>query len=152
MQISSRFTIAIHVLVCIETFQTDHKITSDFLASSVNANPVVIRRLLQQLKAAGIVRVTRGSGGAELASPPQSVTLLDIYRAVDCVEEGTLFHFHQDPNPLCPVGRNIHNILDGRLEAIQAAMEAEMRSTTVADIMEETRKLLNAQAEGPGGA
>lgn len=147
MQISSRFTIAIHVLVCIETFQADHKITSGFLASSVNANPVVIRRLLQQLKAAGIVRVTRGSGGAELARPPQAVTLLDVYRAVDCLEEGTLFHFHEDPNPLCPVGRNIHKILDGRLAAIQAAMEAEMGSTTVADILEETRRLL--KAEGP---
>ena len=47
MQISSRFTIAIHVLVCIETFKNDYKVTSEFLASSVNVNPVVIRRLLQ---------------------------------------------------------------------------------------------------------
>ena len=53
MQISSRFTIAVHILICIETFKEDYKITSDFLASSVNVNPVVIRRLLQQLKKAG---------------------------------------------------------------------------------------------------
>ena len=50
MQISSRFTVAVHVLICIETFKNDHKVTSELLASSVNANPVVIRRLLQQLK------------------------------------------------------------------------------------------------------
>lgn len=50
MQISSRFTIAVHILICIETFKNDYKITSDFLASSVNVNAVVIRRLLQQLK------------------------------------------------------------------------------------------------------
>ena len=36
MQISSRFTIAVHVLVCIETFKNDYKVTSDFLALSVN--------------------------------------------------------------------------------------------------------------------
>ena len=55
MQISSRFTIAIHVLICIETMKSDRKVTSELLASSVNVNPVVIRRLLQQLKASGIV-------------------------------------------------------------------------------------------------
>lgn len=47
MQISSRFTIAVHVLIAIETFKNDHKITSEFLASSANVNPTVIRRLLQ---------------------------------------------------------------------------------------------------------
>ena len=59
MQISSRFTIAVHVLICIGTFRNDYKITSDFLASSVNVNPVVIRRIIQQLKKAGIITVTR---------------------------------------------------------------------------------------------
>ena len=65
MQISSRFTIAVHVLICIETFKDEQKVTSDFLASSVNVNPVVIRRILQQLKAAGIVKVARGTGWAD---------------------------------------------------------------------------------------
>ena len=51
--ISSRFTIVIHILACIDMFKDDYKVTSDFLAGSVNVNPVVIRRLLQQLKAAG---------------------------------------------------------------------------------------------------
>ena len=112
MQISSRFTIAIHVLVCIETFKNDHKVTSDFLASSVNVNPVVIRRLLQQLKKAGIIHVRRGSGGADFEKPLDEITLLDVYNAVECVERGELFHFHENPNPLCPVGKNIHAILD----------------------------------------
>lgn len=67
MQISSRFTIAVHILICIETFKNDYKITSDFLASSVNANAVVIRRLLQQLKKAGIINVKRGSGDGKIS-------------------------------------------------------------------------------------
>ena len=66
MRISSRFTIAVHVLICIETFKNDYKVTSEFLAASVNVNPVVIRRLLLQLKKAGIVHVLRGSGGADI--------------------------------------------------------------------------------------
>ncbi|KTE90735.1 transcriptional regulator [Desulfitobacterium hafniense] len=144
MQISSRFTIAIHVLICIETFKNDKKVTSNFLASSVNANPVVIRRLLQQLKATSIVNVVRGSGGAEIAKPLDEITLLDIYNAVECVN-GNLFHFHGNPNGLCPVGRNIHGILDARLDQIQKAMETEMKSVTMADIMKETKKVISAE-------
>lgn len=145
MQISSRFTIAIHVLICIETFKNDRKITSDFLASSVNVNPVVIRRLLQQLKAAEIVNVARGSGGTEIAKPIDEITMLDVYKAVECVDRGDLFHFHENPNNLCPVGRNIHNILDVRLDNIQLAMENEMKAVTIADIMNEAKKIIKTE-------
>ena len=61
MQISSRFTIALHIFACIHTFEEKHKITSDFLATSINVNPVIIRRVLQQLKANELVHVVRGS-------------------------------------------------------------------------------------------
>ena len=140
MQISSRFTIAVHVLICIETFKDEYKVTSEFLASSVNVNPVVIRRILQQLKKADIVEVKRGSGGAEIARDLKDITLLDVYNAVESVEDGQLFHFHEDPNPQCPVGKNIHKIMDHRLEEIQEAMENEMRSVTIQDVMEDAHK------------
>jgi Rrf2 family protein len=144
MQISSRFTIAVHVLICIEIFKKDMKTTSDFLASSVNVKPVVIRRILQQLKKAGIVEVKRGSGGADLARDPADITLLDVYTAVESVEEGRLFHFHENPNPQCPVGSNIHNILDDRLKRIQDAMEDQMRSVTIRDVMEDACRIISA--------
>ena len=137
MQISSRFTIAVHVLICIEVFKNERKVTSEFLASSVNVNPVVIRRLLQQLKKAGIVEVKRGSGGADIAGNLSDITLLDVYNAVESVGEGQLFHFHDNPNPRCPVGKNIHNIMDERLREIQEAMESRMRSITIKNIMDD---------------
>lgn len=142
MQISSRFSIAVHLLACIGIFQGEYKLTSDFLASSVNANPVVIRRILQQLKGAGIVEVARGSGGALLARNPNKITLLDVYNAVECVSSGELFHFHENPSSECPVGRNIHTVLDDRLDHIQKAMENEMRKTTMADILSDTQKAM----------
>ena len=143
MQISSRFTIAVHILICIETFKEDYKITSDFLASSVNVNPVVLRRLLQQLKKAGIINVKRGSGGAYIEKPLDEITLLDIYNAVECIDNGNLFHFHENPNSRCPVGRNIHSVLDRRLDSIQQAMEREMSSVTLQDIADDTDRLIN---------
>ena len=76
MQISSRFTIAIHIFACIDAFEDEYKITSDFLADSVNVNPVVIRKILSQLKGAGLIDVRRGSGGASIAKPKDEITLL----------------------------------------------------------------------------
>lgn len=69
MQISSRFTIALHMFACMETFGNDYKITSDFLASSINVNPVIVRKILSQLKNAGLIEVARGTGGATTARP-----------------------------------------------------------------------------------
>ena len=52
MQISSRFTVALHIFACTEYFKDKCKVTSDFLASSINTNPVIIRRILSQLSKA----------------------------------------------------------------------------------------------------
>ena len=143
MQISSRFTIAVHIFTCIDFFQKDHKITSDFLAGSTNVNPVIIRKILSQLKAAGLVNVTRGSGGATIAKPLSDITFLDIYKAVECIDKGELFHFHENPNPECPVGKSIHNILDDKLRRVQEALEKELASITLEDIREGENKYLN---------
>lgn len=145
MQISSRFTIAVHVFICIDTFEKEHKITSEFLASSVNVNPVIIRKLIQQLKAAGLVNVTRGSGGASIAKPLNQISFLDIYKAVECIENDTLFHFHENPNVDCPVGRNIHFILDDKLERVQNAMERELESITLEDVKKDVERFINQQ-------
>lgn len=139
MQISSRFTIAIHIFACIDTFKDDYKLTSDFLAGSINVNPVVVRRLLQQLKAAELITVARGSGGAAIAKPLNEITFLDVYNAVECVDNGELFHFHENPNAMCPVGRNIHNVLDEKLSRIQKVMEDEMKKITLADVAKDTQ-------------
>lgn len=142
MQISSRFTIAIHIFACIDTFEKDYKITSDFLAASTNVNPVIIRKILSQLKAAGLVAVARGTGGTSIAKPLCEITFLDIYRAVECVENGELFHFHENPNTNCPVGRNIHHILDDKLKRVQEAMEHELAAFTLEDVKRDTQKYL----------
>lgn len=145
MQISSRFTLAVHILTCIKTFGESTKVTSDFLASSTNANPVIVRKILGQLKKSNIVDVARGSGGAVLAKPEGEITFLDIYKAVDCVGNGELFHFHENPNPLCPVGRNIHAVLDDRLIKVQQAMEKELASVTLKDVLTDTKNLIEIQ-------
>ena len=147
MQISSRFTLAIHIFACIDTFGNENKVTSDLLAGSTNVNPVIIRKILGQLKAAGLIEVARGTGGATVAKPLNQITFLDIYRAVECVENGDLFHFHENPNADCPVGRNIHHILDDKLMRVQQAMENELASITLEDLKRDTEKYLKEEKD-----
>ncbi len=143
MQISSRFTLAVHIFACMDTFGGEYKVTSDFLAGSTNVNPVMIRKILGQLKGAGLIEVARGTGGATVTRPLGEITFLDIYRAVECVENGELFHFHENPSTECPVGRNIHHILDDKLLRVQEVMEKELASITLEDVMRDTKKYVN---------
>lgn len=141
MQISSRFTMAIHMFACIDTF-SDQRMTSDFMAASIGTNPVIVRKLLQQLKAAGLIEVLRGTGGVTITRPLDKITFLDVYKAVECAPDEELFHFHENPNQKCPVGKNIHKVLDSRLLKVQKAMEDELASMTLADVKTDVDKCI----------
>lgn len=140
MQFSSRLPIAAHVLLAIVEFEGKEKTTSVFLAGSVNVNPVIIRNTLGQLKAAGLITVKAGEGGSSLAKEPGDITLLDVFHAVE--KEEDLFHFHENPNPDCPVGKNVHAVLNNKLLTIQEAMFRQMRSITLQDLIDDMNKLL----------
>ncbi len=121
------------MLVCADYFHDEYLITSEFLASSIQVNPVIIRNIIGKLKAAGMINVSRGRGGMTLAKSLDEITFDDVYKAVDCVN-GSLFHFHENPNPNCPVGKNIHNALDGTLAEIQKTFEDKLKGITIKDI------------------
>ena len=145
MQITSKFTAAVHILACIDIFGGQMRVTSDFLSGSTGVNAVIVRNVLGQLRNAGIVETRQGSGGAHLAKALDEITLYDIYKAVDCVDDEGLFHFHENPNAECPVGRNIHKAMDNRLQTAQAALENELKSTTLAQVVSDTRKLIDEE-------
>ena len=145
MQITSRFTIAVHVLVALDYFKDKQAASSDFLAGSVGTNPVIIRTVLSKLRTAGIVSTHRGSRGATIEKPMTDISLYDIYKAVDSVKEEGLFHFHEQPCPDCPIGRNIHFALDSKLDYIQNAMEAAMKEVSLADVADEARHALSLE-------
>jgi Rrf2 family protein len=135
MQISSRFAIAVHILLCIVRFR-DAKITSDFLAASVNVNPVVIRRILGQLQKAGLVITKAGSGGSDLAREADKITLFDVFRAVESVSDN-VFGFHENPSKKCPVGKNIHGLLDGHMQSAQEQMENSLAKVKLSQLGKE---------------
>ncbi len=134
MQVSTKFTIAIHILAAAVYFRKDYKVTSDFLAGSIGCNPVIVRNLMKQLKEAGLISVRRGPGGIEVTRPLEQITFYDVYEAVETSKD-KLFNFHDSPNPLCPVGRNIHQALDGKLQEIQDQFEEELRRHNLAEVV-----------------
>ena len=149
MQIGSKFTIGIHIITALDYFKEMDRVNSEFLAGSIGVNPVIVRTVISHLREAGIVQTQRGSSGAELTKRLDEITLYDVYKAVGSVdEEEGLFHFHEQPNPDCPVGRNIHKVLDRNLLDAQRAMEESLRSTTLADIVEDTKQaIINEEKE-----
>lgn len=140
MQITSKFTIAVHIITAIDYFKDSEKVTSSFLAGSTGANPVIVRNVMGSLKEAGIIDISQGKSGIELSKNLDDITLFDIYKAVCCINEKGLFHFHENPNIDCPVGRNIHKALDEQLFSVQDAMENQMRKITISDIVRKARQ------------
>ncbi|MEC0108469.1 Rrf2 family transcriptional regulator [Paenibacillus taichungensis] len=134
-QISSRFSIAVHTLSLVAV--VPNECTGDFIAKSVNTNPVIIRRIMSKLKQAGLIEVRPGVGGASLLKAPADITLLDIYRALEVVEDGELFNFHKHPNPNCPVGSMIEQTLRAELIEAQLAMEQRLKRVTIQQMMDQ---------------
>ncbi len=141
MQISSRFTLAIHTMLCIAHFSSTQKITSEFVAKSTGANPVSIRRIMGQLKKAGLVTVKAGIGGASISKDFAHITLYDIFLAVETAHED-FFTIHNTEECPCRLGMNIHTILDSHLKEIQRSMYAKMQQTTLQKLFEQAHPYL----------
>jgi Rrf2 family protein len=139
MAANSRLTIAVHALAWLALAQRRgvERLTSDQVAASVNTNPVIIRRSLGDLGRAGLVRAWRGAGaGWSLVRPPERITLLDVYHAV---EHDPLFALHHsEPNLDCPVGYGIRPALSVVYDAVEADLRRALARTSVADVLAET--------------
>ncbi|MDE1153573.1 MAG: Rrf2 family transcriptional regulator [Micavibrio sp.] len=135
--VNTQFSIAVHVLAAIAHYETTF--TSEILAGSVNANAVFVKRILVKLSKAKLVKTTVGkSGGYDLARSPKSISLLDVYAAVS---PPNAFAIHAYPDSKgCVVSCNIKDVMGNVLLDTQKAVEAELKQTTVADVVSKIRK------------
>jgi DNA-binding IscR family transcriptional regulator len=141
MSISSRLSVGIHILALIE-INKDGVSSSQFLAGSVNANPAMIRKIMGMLKKAGLIEVHPGIAGAKLAKELSDITMLDVYKAVNVVQDKELFSLHENPNPECPVGRNIQYAIEPVFSTAQLAMEKVLENVNLDNVV---RDILNKE-------
>jgi Rrf2 family protein len=136
MSSNSRFTVATHILTLLAS--TDEPVSSDEIAVSVNTNPVVIRRLLSEMAKAGLVQTQQGSGGgSRLSRSADSISLADIYRAM---EPGSLFGMHRHaPNPTCEIGSNIQSVMGTVFDQADQAVVGIFGQISLAQILQSVR-------------
>jgi Rrf2 family protein len=133
MNVSTRFTLALHILTLLAS-KPGEVLTSAYIAGSVNTDPAFVRRLMGTLRKAGWVSSRPGNrGGWELVANPQKLTLADVRRAVN---EGSPFSMHsQQPNPKCPVGKNIQAALGPLYMRAEQAMENQLSRTSIRSLL-----------------
>lgn len=137
MNHSSRYTVAIHILTLL-AFCGPEPLTSEFIAGSVNTNPVVVRRVLASLREARLVASQGGPGGGwQLLRQPDQINLGQLFQAV---EGTTLFPLHAStPNPRCPVGKTIQATLDGIFQNAQDALVGALAQTTLGQLVQDVK-------------
>ena len=132
MKTNSRFAFAVHILTML-ALSKGKRVPSDFIAESAKTNPVIIRRVMSLLKKAGFITSQTGAGGGTiLIRKPKDITLLDVYNAVENV---SIFSLHPNmPNPKCPVGKNIQNLLSDVFIKAEHAMKEVLEAATIEQI------------------
>ena len=124
---------AVHVLAVLGYKQGDH-VTSSLLASSINTNPVVVRRLLLALQKAKLVETRKGIGlGSRLSRSPGRITLAEIFRAVE--EEDPFVMPRKKPNRACPVGNCMQVAIAQVFTSARKALEKDLEKTTLGDVL-----------------
>ena len=134
MRTSCRFGMAVHVLAVL-AYKEGDRVTSALLASSVNTNPVIIRRLLLTLQRAKLVETCKGAGsGSRLSRSPRRINLAEVYRAVEIAEPFATPS--RKPNAACPVGKCIRAAMDRVFTSAESALERDLEKTTLADVVD----------------
>lgn len=135
MVANSRFPVAVHIMTSL-AYNPESWVSSPKLADSVGTNPVVIRRLIGLLQKAGLVEAHAGKlGGVELARRPETITLWDIYEAV---EGGSPFVLPDKPeNKACAVSCAMKHLLASVLAETDRAISRSLEKVRLSDLVKD---------------
>ncbi|MGU3373432.1 Rrf2 family transcriptional regulator [Chryseobacterium sp. M5A1_1a] len=111
---NTRFATAVHIMTLLAKSPQEW-LTSEWIAGSINVNPVIVRKEISVLKEAGMITSRQGKvGGTQLAKNAEEITISEIYKAVKNTE--VLGKKNQNPNPACSVGKEINTHLNTLFE------------------------------------
>jgi Rrf2 family protein len=125
-----RFATAMHILTLLH-LQPGELLPSEYIAGSINVNAAVVRKELSNLRNCGLVESKEGKGGGStLAKPASEILLSDIYLVV---RQSSLLGRSNDPNPACPVGKDINAHLEKLYSEAEQALLQKLGKQTLAD-------------------
>jgi|SRR5215217_3444648 len=132
MKRSSRLSLSLHALVHLHK-QPDEAITSTTLARCLMTNPVVVRRVLGELRDAGIVASTKGhDGGWRLLRPAAEISLRQVYAAMG---ESLLIRTESDPGDVaCGIVRTVNSVMGEFIADAEALLAARLERVSIDDL------------------
>lgn len=126
---NGRFAISTHILTLLASAKGE-VLSSEFIAGSVNINPVLIRKEIINLRKYGLVASKEGkNGGSYLNKPAKDIRMSDVYEAVR--QASVLGQTKNRPNPKCPVGRQINDHLEDLYQKADQAILRDLDTITL---------------------
>lgn len=135
-----RFATIIHILVLTSKSKIDFEhsgkvLSSDLIASSINVNPVVVRREIQFLKEIGLLDAKKGKeGGCYLVKCPSEIFLGDIYKLIN--KDNFLGKFNQ-PNLNCPIGNQMNLELTFIFNSVEDEIIKKLNQSSLKEISDQ---------------
>ena len=129
--ISGKFAITIHILTLLTKFPNDY-LSSEFIAGSINLNPVLVRKEIANLKSHNIVASKEGkNGGTKLSVDPGKITLKEVFEMT--FETINLGYAKNQPNPDCPVGKKINQNLSALYADMNQKVSLQLEGISLED-------------------
>lgn len=132
MRNDGRLSRMLHVLI--HMARHDGPMTSEAIARMLGSNPVLIRRTMAGLRDAGYVRSEKGHGGGwAIATDLETVTLLDVHRAVGGPQ---LFAIGiEDAEPGCQVAAVVNEAVSEALQEAERRLVERLGSISLAGLI-----------------
>jgi len=130
-----RFAISLHILTLLakvaDGLYTDREwLSSEYIAESININPVLVRKEISNLRKANLVQSKEGkNGGSALSKSAQLILLSDVYKSV--FEKPVFGFYKNNPNQKCPIGKQIHENLEELYQSAENAILEKLGNTTL---------------------
>lgn len=132
---NGRFQIAVHILTLLSRANNE-LLSSEYIAGSININPVLVRKEISNLRNFGLISSKEGkNGGYSLGRPSHKITMADIYHAVK--NQPLLGEAKNRPNPDCPVGKQIDKSIESLYADLDKAIMNKLELISLADFSEQ---------------
>lgn len=128
---------SVHIMIYLATVSDINLLKSDAIAISIMTNASNVRKILGNLKRAGLITTQHGKVKPKIAKPLEEITLLDIFKSLPGKNE--LLSVDTKTNPICMIGANIQGTLNEAYSKIQKVVEDEMSKVKLSDLVDDIK-------------